>query len=167
MKNSTDNQALAIRRPTLQDASSIWRLVSDSGVLDVNSSYLYLLLCRDFAETCVVAERDGQVVGFVTGYHPPGRANVLFVWQVGVCKTARRQGLALRMLKVLVDQCDRSIDSVEATIAPSNQASRKLFQALARDLSTSFEEKEGFSEADFPPGDHEAEPTILVGPFAV
>jgi L-2,4-diaminobutyric acid acetyltransferase len=152
----------------LDDAPWIWRLVRETGVLDENSSYLYLLLCQDFAETCVVAEQESQVVGFVTAYRPPVRSNVLFVWQVGVSSAARRQGLALRMLNDLVARCragDAGIEFVEATVASSNIPSRRLFESLASSLDASLIDGEGFRESHFRFGGHEAEPLIRIGPL--
>lgn len=163
-----DKQEFTLRHPTLDDAPWIWRLVRETGVLDENSSYAYLLLCQDFAETCLVAERDSQLAGFVTAYRPPQRSDVLFVWQVGVSAPARRQGLALRMLRDLVSRCrpdDAPVTFVEATVAPSNTASRRLFEVLANRLEAPLVEADGFSESHFRFGSHEAEPLIRIGPL--
>ncbi len=136
-------------------------------MLDENSAYLYLLLCRDFADTCLVAENDGKVVGFVTAYRPPAQPDVLFIWQVGVAAAAQRQGVALRMLTELIKHVGcASLRFVEATVAPSNIASRNLFTSLARALNAplTIVPEDGFSECDFPPGDHEPEPRVRIGP---
>lgn len=155
-----------IRPPTISDAPKIWRLVGDSGVLDLNSSYLYLLLCRDFSQTCLVADRDSHLGGFVTAYRLPNQPEVLFVWQIGVCSSARRQGLGLRMLSELVSRSGpRFPRFVETTVSPSNTASRNLFESWARRLGVPLIETEGFSESDFPTGDHESEPRLRIGPL--
>src|SRR5437879_5926964 len=44
--------------PTVEDGAAIWRIARDSQTLDLNSSYSYLLWCRDFARTSVVARDD-------------------------------------------------------------------------------------------------------------
>ena len=65
--------------------------------LDVNSTYAYLLMATDFAETSIVVVGvDGAVCGFITGYRPPRRPDTLFVWQVAVAPDAQGRGLALR-----------------------------------------------------------------------
>lgn len=159
------------RYPTIEDAAELWNLVADSGTLDRNSAYLYLLLCRDFADTCLVAEREGKLVGFVSAYRLPSDPTVLFVWQVGVAVPARREGLALEMLRRLVRKFTRfgngndSIRFVEATVSPSNVASRHLFESLARGLNSQIEDTDGFAESLFPSGNHEAEPRIRIGPI--
>ncbi|MGD2116620.1 MAG: GNAT family N-acetyltransferase, partial [Acidobacteriota bacterium] len=81
--------AVTIRAATPEDGGAIWRLVKDSRVLDVNSSYAYLLWCKHFGHTSVVAELDGEPAGFVTGFRPPEHPEVIFVWQVAVAAAAR------------------------------------------------------------------------------
>lgn len=162
------NSALNLRSPTINDAKSMWQLVGETGVLDQNSAYLYLLLCRDFSDSCLVGEVDGKVVGFVTAYRLPARPDVLFVWQVGVAESMQRRGVALRLLTELVNRSGRSsLSHIEATISPSNVASRRLFQSLARLLDVQFTEvgDSGFLATDFPPGAHESEPCVRVGPL--
>ena len=158
----------AMRAPTRTDGHQIWRLVRESGVLDENSAYAYLLLCRDFAESCLVAEAKGQVVGFVTAYRKAEAPDRLFVWQVGVSVTARKKGVALALLTTLLRRCTlrAPVRFIEATISPSNAASRRLFQSLAHTLGAPLEEDAdaGFRVDEFPPG-HEAEPLIRIGPI--
>ncbi len=160
-----------LRQPTIEDAANLWQLVGNSGTLDRNSAYLYLLLCRDFADTCLVAERAGRLIGFVSAYRLPNDPTVLFIWQVGVDASARRQGLASNMLRRLVRRFTQqkasgdSIRFVEATVSPSNHPSRQLFESLARGLDAPLEDTDGFAESLFPSGDHEAEPRIRIGPI--
>ena len=82
----------------------MWRMARDSRVLDLNASYAYLLWCRDFAGTSIVATVDGRQVGFVTGYLRPEHPDVLMVWQVAVDAEHRGRGLAGRMLHELADR---------------------------------------------------------------
>lgn len=148
-----------------QDAAHIWALVRDSGVLDLNSAYLYLLLCTDFSDTTVVAERDGQLLGFVSGYCPPDRPGTLFLWQIGVAGAAQGQGLGKALVRAfLAAPGGRDAQRLETTVAPGNRASLALFQAVARDLGAQLERLDGFVEADFPmttPA-HEPEPRYRI-----
>src|SRR6187431_2111779 len=93
-----------LRPPRGTDAIGIRDLVAETGVLDLNSTYAYLLLSTDFAETSIVADVDGRLQGFITGYRPPQRPDVLFVWQVAVAPSAQRGGLAAAMLDAVVDR---------------------------------------------------------------
>lgn len=159
-------KTLLIRRPVLTDARAIWRLVRDSGVLDPNSAYCYLLLCDHFRETCRVAESDGRLVGFVTAYLMPGHSNSLFVWQIAIVPEFRGHGIAKKLLLDLLSgaACGK-VNRLQATVAPSNTASLALFRAIAGQLQASM----GVSthlEADLFPGrKHEQEDLIAIGPF--
>ncbi|QDU80596.1 L-2,4-diaminobutyric acid acetyltransferase [Polystyrenella longa] len=165
--NESDNQKLTLRQPTTMDAGWMWRLVRETGVLDSNSCYLYLLLCRDFSESCIVAEDGSRIVGFISGYRPPETPNTLFIWQVGVSQSARRRGIALRMLISLVDRCrqQQGLEYVEATVTADNQASRRLFEKYANANRLDINEETGFVESEFVFGGHDAEPRLRIGPL--
>jgi len=150
----------------VDDAASVTRLVEETGVLDRNSCYCYLLLCRDFADTCVVAESEGKVVGFATAYRPPSRNEVLFVWQIAVDASMRGRGLALQMLRALLAAPGSSgVRFLEATVSPSNGASRRLFFKLAERLQVPCNLEAGFVAEHFGEGDHEEEELFRIGPL--
>lgn len=156
-----------LRRPTPSDAARITRLIEACRPLDVNSTYAYLLLCHHFAETCVVAERDGEITGFLSAYLPPGRNDTVFVWQVAVAKSARGQGLAAALIDELLGRkACASVRFLEATISPSNRASQGLFQRLATRHGTDCRVSELFPTAIFDDvSGHEAEDLYRIGPF--
>lgn len=158
---------IVIRAPAVSDGAEIWRIVKESGTLDLNSAYLYLLLCKDFSETCVVAEQNGRLVGFVTGYRPPQHKEVIFLWQVGVDLACRGQGLGKRMVKAFLrSEGARGAAHLETTISPSNQASQALFRGIARELGAGVEVTPCFVATDFPTGkEHEAEELYRIGPL--
>lgn len=162
------HEEILYRKPTIEDGASIWQLVRDSGTLDCNSAYSYLLLCKHFTETCAVAVAKGEIVGFLTAYFPPNRADTIFVWQVGITRAMRGQGLATRLLQQLLqrDVC-RGVKFMEATVSPTNHASRALFTALAKWLNAELSEVSCFSAALFPEENHEAENLLRIGPFQV
>ncbi|WP_041717939.1 diaminobutyrate acetyltransferase [Alkalilimnicola ehrlichii MLHE-1] len=164
-KNAADG--IVIRTPTVDDGGPMWRVVRDSGVLDLNSSYLYLLMATDFADTSVVAEMDGQIVGFVIGYRPPKRPDSIFLWQVGVDAAARGKGLGKRLLRAfLAAPGARGATLLETTISPSNEASRALFASIARELGVDNIESPHFTEEHFHPDQgHEAELLFRIGPL--
>ncbi|MCK8514890.1 diaminobutyrate acetyltransferase [Methylonatrum kenyense] len=159
--------SIKFRSPTIADGAEMWRVVTDSGVLDPNSCYMYLLLCKDFADTCVVAEHEGRVVGFVTGYRPPTRPDAIFLWQVGVDAAMRGCGLGKRLLAAFLQSSGAAgAARLETTISPSNEASKALFASVARSIGADMTVATGFTEADFPAdGNHEAEELYLIGPL--
>lgn len=166
MTSSTERLDITFRNARLEDGAGIWRVVRDSGVLDLNSAYMYLLLAKDFGDTCVVAEHAGKITGFVTGYRPPKRPDSIFLWQVGVDASMRGQGLGKRLLAAFLQSPGaQGATLLETTISPSNEASKALFGAIARDLGAEIRVTEGFTESHFPEGGHEAEQLYLIGPY--
>ncbi|WP_078551877.1 diaminobutyrate acetyltransferase [Bacillus alkalicellulosilyticus] len=156
---------LTLEKPTVEDGAAMWELVNNS-TLDLNSSYKYIMMCEFFAETCVVAKENDKVVGFVTAFIPPERQDVVFVWQIGVDASQRGKGVASKILNELLSrEACKDVRYVEATVTPSNNASKSLFRRLAKDYKTDCEILECFSEDLFPGDDHEAELTFRVGPI--
>lgn len=156
------------RRPVVGDGAAIWRLARDSGELDLNSPYYYLVFASRFADSSVVACAGERVVGFVTGFLDPAQRETLFVWQVGVDESVRGQGIASRMLDALLarDSCAR-VTHVDTTVTPSNEPSKAMFRSLARRWHCPVEEHVEFAAADFPVEvRHEPEVRFRIGPLA-
>lgn len=158
----------AFRPPDVGDGVRLWEMARDSGVLDVNSSYSYLLWCRDFAATSVVAvDRRDRPVGFVTGYLRPDAPTTVFVWQVAVDAAYRGRGLAGGMLDALLDRVvrDAGVTTLETTVSPDNPASIATFTALARRRGTDIVRSDLFAAGQFPDA-HQPEHLYTVGPVA-
>jgi L-2,4-diaminobutyric acid acetyltransferase len=157
---------VVIRAGRREDGAAVWRLVRESRVLDVNSSYAYVLFLDHFGDTSVVAEHGGEPVGFVTGFRPPRRPEVIFVWQVAVAASMRGHGLARGMLDRLVglDGCC-GVRYLETTVTPTNAPSRALFASFARSLGADHAISPYFGEELFPEAGHEAEELHRIGPF--
>lgn len=161
---------LQIDRPAVTDGAALWRIARDSKVLDLNSSYSYLLWCRDFAATSAVA-RDGrgEPVGFITGYVRPDRPRTLLVWQVAVDEAHRGRGLAGALLDGLVGRiaAERGLSTVETTVTPDNTASERLFLAFAARHGAAVEREVLFDTRLFPDGPHEPEVLYRIGPLSL
>lgn len=160
-----------LRPPCGSDALAIRDLVAETGVLDLNSAYAYLLLSTDFAHTSIVADLAGDLQGFITGYQPPTRPGVLFVWQVAVAPRAQRGGLAAAMLDTLVQRVRSESNgrplTVEATVSPGNASSRAFFGAFARRHGVPLSESPHFTADQLDPdGAHEDEPLLSIGPIS-
>ncbi|QEU75143.1 diaminobutyrate acetyltransferase [Streptomyces nitrosporeus] len=153
----------------MEDGAAIWRIARDSEVLDLNSSYSYLLWCRDFAATSVVArDEKGEPVAFVTGYFRPDRPGTLVVWQVAVDHAHRGRGLAAELLDALTSRvaAERGLDAVETTVTPDNTASDRLFTSYAQRHDVPLEREVLFDGGLFPEGTHLPEVLYRIGPFA-
>ncbi|WP_307619923.1 diaminobutyrate acetyltransferase [Streptomyces sp. V3I7] len=159
---------LLIDRPSVADGAALWRIAKASGTLDLNSSYSYLLWCRDFAGTSAVARgADGEPVGFVTGYIRPERPHTLLVWQVAVDSAHRGRGVAGALLDGLTARltAEHGITSVETTITPDNTASARLFASYAARHDASVTREVLFDAGLFPDGPHEPEVLYVIGPL--
>lgn len=123
-----------------------------------------MLLFRHFAETCLIAEHDGRLLGFVTAFEPPSESGVLFVWQIAVDRKARGRGIGTALLRQLLElPAGRAATRLEATVSPGNEPSKRLFEALARERGTACETAgAGFPAELFPEPGHEAEPLLRI-----
>jgi L-2,4-diaminobutyric acid acetyltransferase len=156
MDITATGDTMCLDRPSPADAAAMWRLVAQTSALDINSAYCYLLWCRDFADTSIVARDGGRLVGFITGFRRPAAPEVLFVWQVAVERAHCRRGLGSRMLDRLVDREGAAVTALEATVTPDNAASAALFGSFAHRHGAVVERRTLFEPGHFP-DEHDTE----------
>lgn len=162
----TDTPRIALRQPSLDDGKRVYDLIERCPPLDLNSSYSYFLLCSHFRDTCVIAEEDGRLVGFLSAYLIPNRPDTLFAWQMAVDESARGRGLAGQMLDHLLAQpACAAVRSIETTVSPDNRASRRVFTRLAEKRHTTESEGSFLEAAHFGDETHDAERLIRIGPW--
>ena len=158
---------IAFRLPRSEDGARMLELVKASPPLEPNTCYAYLLLCHHFRETCVVAEQEGELRGFVVGYRPPKEPDTIFVWQIAVSSKARGQGLGKRLLEqLLAAQPEGSVRYLTSTVTPDNEPSARLFRSYAEKLGVPCEESKLFgAEAFGKDQHHEEEHLFRIGPL--
>lgn len=142
----------------------MWEIARDSRELDLNSSYAYVLWCRDFHSTSLVATVDGAVCGFVTGYIRPQRPDTLMVWQVAVDADQRGKGIAGRLLGGVLDRLAPAVTRMETTISPDNAASIALFTRTAETRGLEITAERLFAPADFPDSHEPEDLYVLAAP---
>lgn len=150
------------RQPAVSDGQTLWQMATDSQVLDVNTSYAYLLWCRDFAKTSLIAEIDGTPAGFVTGYLRPDEPEILMVWQVAVGAGFQQRGLAAAMLDELAARC--GVQGVETTVTEDNAPSNRLFTRFAERHGAELTGTALFTPELYP-DDHDTEYLYRIGPL--
>jgi len=157
-----------LRAPLPEDGVAVNQLVERCTPLDPNSLYCNLLQCSHFASTSVAAFLKGELVGFISGYCVPERANTLFIWQVAVDESARGLGLAGNMIASLLerDSCN-AVDFIETTITEENQASWCLFEGVARRLKVELNRSIMFDKAMHLNNEHASEVLVKIGPLSV
>lgn len=165
VKESEDADPLLFRSPEIGDGVAIQQLIVDCPPLDQNSTYVYLLLCSHFSESCLVVQHQDRLVGFISAYVHPQKTNTLFIWQVAVHESMRGHGLAQRMLDHLLSRPHllNTISYVETTVDPDNKASRRVFGSLAQRHQTAIEEFPFFEEQHFV--EPQVEPLLCIGPL--
>lgn len=112
----------------------------------------------------MVAERDGQLVGSVTGYIRPDAPDTLFVWQVAVHPLARGEALGARMLDALF-QGHPQVRFLETTVTADNAASWRMFERFAEQRSAALERAMQFEQDKHFAGLHASEYLARIGPF--
>lgn len=148
------------------DGRAIFELIAGSPPLDPNSLYCNLLQSTHFAATCIVAERDGLIDGWISGYRPPNDPEAMFVWQVAVHERARGCGLAVAMLDALFHQpAVADAKRLLTTVTPSNQASRRMFARFAQMHGAELTTAPWFDRDHHFGGSHESEELISIGPL--
>ncbi|SIS12675.1 diaminobutyrate acetyltransferase [Williamsia sterculiae] len=156
--------AVAVRSPEVSDGVRLWEIARDTDVLDLNSSYAYVLWCEDYADTTVVATIDNHVVGFVTGYQRPQSPDTVMVWQVAVDDSFRGLGIARTMLQGLMDKAEaRGLTTMTTTISPDNEASQALFASFAESRDMTITRRDLFAPNDFPDA-HQPEDLYTIAP---
>lgn len=161
-----DGDVPRFRAPRSEDGPEITALIADCPPLDTNSAYCNLLQCSHFAETCVVAERDGRIVGWVSAYRPPAEPGRIFVWQVAVHASARGIGLGGRMLDTLIERpAARGATALITTITEDNAASWALFTGFARRRDMALTKAPLFEREAHFAGAHDTEWQATIGPL--
>ena len=158
--------AVRLRKPTPEDGAAVNELIARCAPLDENSMYCNLLQCSHFSETCVLAERDGAVVGFVSGYQVPESPEAFFVWQVAVDESARGMKLGKRMiLDILGRPGLEEVSELHTTITRDNKPSQGLFSAIARELGADVDREVMFCKERHFDGEGKSEILWRIGPF--
>ncbi|MCF8707995.1 diaminobutyrate acetyltransferase [Rhizorhapis sp. SPR117] len=152
--------------PRAEDGPAVTSLIVDCPPLDPNSAYCNLLQCSHFADTCIVAERNGRLLGWISGYRPPSNPSRFFVWQVAVSAAARGEGLAGRMLDALLARPSlRGVSHLITTVTQDNEASWALFRGFARRQNAPFAKAPLFDRDIHFADKHDTEWQAEIGPF--
>lgn len=170
-QNATDiadpaSRELRLRAPVAADGPRVTRLIAECPPLDTNSAYCNLLQCSDFADTSILAERDGELLGWISGYRPPSAPDTLFIWQVAVSAKARGMGLAGQMLDALVKRPGLvGATALTTTITADNAASWALFEAFARRHGATLTRAPRFERDEHFGGAHDTEWEARIAPL--
>lgn len=157
---------VVLRRPTAEDGLSVHQLITQTPELDSNSCYCNLLQCSHFSSTSIIAKRQRETLGFISGYLKPENPKTLFIWQVAVSSKARGCGLGSQMLQdLLAREENAAVSHIETTITKENQASWALFNRLADSFSAPLEQSVLFDQVTHFNNEHDSELLARIGPL--
>lgn len=158
MLKPSDGPAIHFKPPCAEDGLPVHNLIAACPPLDTNSCYANLLQCTHFSETCVCAELNGELVGWVSAYLQPQARDCLFVWQIAVGEQARGRGLGVQLLNELLSRpACQHIRRIETTITAENSASWALFEKLAEAHGATLTRSELFDSNTHFGGEHDSE----------
>ncbi len=154
---------LQFRKPGDRDGQGIHDLINQCPPLDTNSIYCNLLQCTHFADTCVVVEKAGKPIAFLSAYILPNEPDTLFVWQVAVHREGRGQGLGKRMLAEILDRPEcKDVKRLQTTITRDNKASWGLFESFANNIDAECRDELLFCRKEHFSGAHASEHLLTI-----
>ena len=163
IEGSKAEARLTLRKPERADGAGIWALIAACRPLDENSMYCNLIQCDHFRDTCVVAELDGEIAGWVSAYLMPDDPETLFVWQVAVSEKARGRGLGTRMLDHIIDrEMCKDVTRIQTTITLDNDASWALFGRFSKARGGRLRNQPYFTREDHFDGRHATEHMVTI-----
>ncbi|WP_083338540.1 GNAT family N-acetyltransferase [Ensifer sp. LCM 4579] len=89
---------VTFRKRTHNHAADVWGLIALCPQLGRNSLYCEFPLCTDFADTCVLDELAGAMVGWMPAYRRPSEPSTLFIWQIAVHPEIRNTGVGKSLI---------------------------------------------------------------------
>jgi len=125
--------------------------------------YCNLVQCDHFADTCVIVELGGEIVGWISAFIPPDALDTLFVWQVAVGESARGRGLAKKMLtELLARPVCADVKQLKTTITSDNDASWALFNSFANSMDAELQHEPHYEEDEHFGGKHATEYMVTI-----
>ncbi len=122
---------IIVRTAKQDDFLNVHEFVDNVEVIDTHPPFFYKIILRYFGDTCFIAEKGGEIVGFLLGFVSQNNPDNLFIWQIGVNPNMRKKGIAQKMLAEEEKEVKkRGCKRIEVTIAPENTVSKKLFEKL-------------------------------------
>ena len=124
--------------------------------------YCNLVQADHFRDTCVLAEGEDGLLGWVSGHMIPDQ-DALFVWQVAVAPEARGLGLGRTMLTHLLerDAC-ADAEALKTTITKDNEASWALFRGFARNIGGELDDAPHYERDEHFDGQHDTEHMVTI-----
>lgn len=123
------NENYHIRNAKETDSVSVYEFVSGLSPLENYFEHVYKILLRYFGNSCFIAEKDEDIIGFVMGFKSQDDKNIFFIWQIGVDSDFQGQRIGSTLLKKVEKKAEEmNCKRIELTVDPENIPSQRLFQ---------------------------------------
>lgn len=120
---------ITVREARHEDIAAVAQLMAVTEPLEEYPVHLVEIVRRYGGDTFWIAERGGEILGWVMGLFAGGSPDRWFLWQIGVRPTAQRFGVGRRLLEHAEDRlADRGCERIEVTVDPDNAPSLALFE---------------------------------------
>ncbi|MBD3182947.1 GNAT family N-acetyltransferase [Candidatus Poribacteria bacterium] len=120
-------EKIYIRNITPDDVESIYNLVDGSLTLRTYDKYLYRILSEYFTKTCLVAESDNEIVGFILCFISQDDPSILFIWQIFVRETYRGKLVTQKLNKQIRDVArEMGCTKLHFTIASDSKLGKSM-----------------------------------------
>lgn len=97
--------------------------------LDTYPLHIYAMCLRDFGNTCCLAVCGTRLAGFITGYKTGIHPTLFFLWQIGVRKEWRKNGVAKNLLEKQMELASEiGAKQIFVTVDPDNSPSLNFFK---------------------------------------
>ena len=127
---------------TIDDYPAVRQVVDQSESLDHHTNYTYWVALSLWPELFLVAKDERRVVGFTFGLRNAANPERLFLWQVGVLSSARKQGIATSLVKELYYRgAQNGAQELWTTISDEIAPSLGLFRKVAATFGSTMIER--------------------------
>jgi L-2,4-diaminobutyric acid acetyltransferase len=121
-----------VRSCTPSDFAEVLNIVQQSDKISHHTSYTYWVALRAWPDLFLVAELDGEIVGFAFGLRAAEQPHQVFLWQIAVDPEHQRLGIGELLLHTLIARAARSgALELTTTISIDNGPSNALFRKIA------------------------------------
>ena len=131
-----------VRNFTPADVDKVYDLVKRCPPLRLFDKYIYRVQAEYFPETCFVAEKDFEIIGFISGFVSQKDPLVFFVWQYCVLEPHDKLFAPVSLIKNMIQNArEMGCQKLQFTMDPEADRSKHVV-GLANFLSKNFVQKE-------------------------
>lgn len=139
-----------IRQLTEHDIPAVRQILTQGEPFVASyNHYIYWMLGKYFSSTCLVAEEQDQILGYI-GALVSAEKQKVFVWQIAVKSNERGRHIGRKLLEnVVLATKKMGIEQLEIAINEENHSCRHMVEKLVQDLGGTIAEKDRYKDEGF------------------